>query len=94
MYSVQWHGATPVTQTVGLPMWNKDYFAVCHLCYRDEWMDGRTLAKAKETARRKGWKVNPVVCPECVATQHRLHQTAGGRGSKKSKLVVPAAGKA
>jgi len=28
------------------------------------------------------------------AAQHRLHQTAGGRGSKKTKLVVPAAGKA
>jgi hypothetical protein len=28
------------------------------------------------------------------SAQHRLHQTAGGRGSKKSKLVVPAAGKA
>lgn len=28
------------------------------------------------------------------AAQHRLHQTAGGRGSKKSKVVVPAAGKA
>ena len=26
--------------------------------------------------------------------QHRVHQTAGGRRSKKSKLVVPAAGKA
>lgn len=26
--------------------------------------------------------------------QHRVHQTAGGRGSKKSKLVVSAAGNA
>jgi len=28
------------------------------------------------------------------AAEHRVHQTAGGRGSKKSKLVVPAAGNA
>lgn len=28
------------------------------------------------------------------SAQHRVHQTAGGRGSKKSKLVVPAAGNA
>lgn len=46
----------------------------------------------------------PITCHDCVsnldalqkiyAAQHRLHQTAGGRGSKKSKLVVPAAGNA
>lgn len=30
---------------------------------------------------------------EAKVAKHRLHQT-GGRGSKKSKLVVPAAGKA
>lgn len=30
----------------------------------------------------------------CEAVEQGLHQTAGGRGSKKSKLVVPAAGNA
>jgi hypothetical protein len=29
-----------------------------------------------------------------LSAQHRVHQTAGGRGSKKSKLGVPAAGNA
>lgn len=31
---------------------------------------------------------------DIAAAEHRLHQTAGRRGSKKSKLVMPAAGKA
>lgn len=38
--------------------------------------------------------INVKVKPELKAVEHRLHQTAGRRGSKKSKLVVPAAGKA
>lgn len=32
--------------------------------------------------------------PYLIAAEHRLHQTAGGRGPKKYNLVVPAAGKA
>jgi hypothetical protein len=34
------------------------------------------------------------VMKKLASAQHRLHQTAGRRGSKKSKSVVPAAGKA
>lgn len=45
--------------------WIKDYFAVCSKCHNQEWMDGRTVREAERYARKNGWSVNPLVCPNC-----------------------------
>lgn len=45
--------------------WIKDYFAVCSKCHNQEWMDGRNVREAERYARKNGWSVKPLVCPNC-----------------------------
>lgn len=46
----------------------------------------------RETSLGSNLEISPYARVE--SAQHILHHTSGRRGSKKSKLVVPAAGKA
>ena len=107
MPNTAWSGRdkpAPLTQAVGLLMKNKkDFYAgiisalavvklhnadtihseIVELCNVDELLSHARAEGEIEFAGLGKYEA-----------QHRVHQTAGGRGSKKSKLVVPAAGNA
>lgn len=64
-------------------------------CVRDDGQFSRNKYQVKlaDEAEEEFHKLRKEIA-KLKAAEHRVHQTAGGRRSKKSKVVVPAAGNA
>ena len=52
-------------------MWLKDIYAGCESCGNTIWMDGKTIAEAKEQAKSLGWRLRPLTCPTCLETERK-----------------------